>query len=182
MTPSKLRNSFSTGILPYSGPFGCLTGGVSFPPPPMATTLRQGLAHVAAYVLFFPVYAGFLVLLTSEGISMYRGWRNTDGTIVRVYGVYEKQYSSSTATDQLRKDFPGYEPRQGWELLNFYHWESLCSLRAEWSQRAWASDRTRLLSRSSAGVSFIESDLPLIRYQCLPMEMEYPSGMGWGLF
>jgi hypothetical protein len=145
-------------------------------------SLRLSAARMFALALVSLLVVVFFVALVDEGVRMYRGWRNADGTTVEGYALYEKHYSSSAVVEQLRKSNPSFQPQEGWEFLDFHQWGALCRFQAGWSQREWTSKRARLLSRPSPDVVFTESDLPVVRYQCFRMDMLYRSGMGWGLF
>jgi len=46
---------------------------------------------------------GMIVALADEAVRLYRGWKNTNGSAVPGYGLYEKQYSSPLVEKELQK-------------------------------------------------------------------------------
>ena len=147
------------------------------------------MARIAGLVFGSLLILGMVVAMVAEGVSMFRGWRNTDGTTVPGYGLYERQYSSPIIDEQLKRMMPPqvpHRPQRGWEFTEFYQWEMPCRFFAAISQRGWVSERTRILARpertSEGHPLFTEADLPVERYRCFQMNMLYQAGMGWGLF
>lgn len=134
-----------------------------------------------------------MVSFLNEGVSIYRARRNTEGTDVPGYGVFEKQYTSPAVEEMMQKMLENepperrhlYKPR-GWEFLDFYQWEAVCRFDASWKQRSWSRERAKILARQEVDAkgrpTFSETDLPAERYRCVPMSMFYQRGMGWGFY
>lgn len=147
------------------------------------------MARIAGFVFGTLLILGMMILLVEEGVSMFRGWRNVDGASVPGYGLYERHFSSPVTQEELDKNLPPElrgQSRNEWELTEFYQWEMQCRILAANSQRAWAKQRDRLLARPGFWADgrpiFTDADLPVEKYQCVPTNMLYRAGMGWGLF
>jgi len=153
-----------------------------------AKHLTRGVGLFVGTVLVL----GMILALADEGVRLYRGWKNTTGSAVPGYGLYEKQYSSPLVERELQKiraSRPGASqflsrPEKGWELVDFSQWQFACRFQARAKQRAWTTKRQRLLKEPSLpeGPLFTEADLPVERYRCAPMKMLYQPGQGWGFF
>jgi hypothetical protein len=149
--------------------------------------LAFGVLLVVVFLIRI-MYLVVVIVVVNVGVHFYRGWRNTNGSAVPGYGLYEKQYSSPLMEEDMQKIMgPEFRSKRGWEFVNFYQWEVFCHFSLRPKQRAWSKERKRLLAerfgRPPEGpLIFTEADLPVERYRCAPMEMLYQPGEGWGLF
>ena len=173
---------------------GCFRGRER-PRTPLCCLRSEGMALMAfanktehwanlAFTLLAVIFSIFLVIvLCNEGVRIYRGWVNTKGTLVPGYGLWEKPIPSTLQKMGLKPILPNVGHKIGEELLDFSQWEILCRYYLPPKQRAWREERKSLLEhRSSAKPIFSENDLPIERYGCVPTELYYQPGMGWGIF
>lgn len=110
---------------------------------------------------------GVVLALGDEAVRLYRGWKNTNGTAVPGYGLFEKQYSSPLVEKELQKirasrpaesPFP-FRAEKGWELVDFSQWEFLCQFQVRGKQRAWTAERTRLLKERGGFSTVLPKDV-----------------------
>lgn len=103
-----------------------------------------------------------ILALADEAVRLYRGWKNTSGSAVPGYGLYEKQYSSPLVKKELQKiraSRPAesqslFHTAKGWELVDFSQWEFVCRFQVRGKQQAWIGERKRLL-KERGGFSMV---------------------------
>lgn len=123
-----------------------------------AERLTRGVGLFVGTVLVL----GMILALADEGVRLYRGWKNTSGSAVPGYGLYEKQYSSPLVEMELQKIRASRptasqflsRPEKGWELVDFSQWQFVCRFQARAKQRAWTTERQRLL-KERGGFSMV---------------------------
>jgi hypothetical protein len=149
--------------------------------PKILSTLTPILLKILAVV----ISVGFFLVFADEAVETYRGWTNKDGVIVHGYGLWEAEITSKRALETMPDVFKYRQP--GRELLGFYQYEFLCRWQLSFKQRDWGKERegklkVKMYAREDSPNLYTEEELPMIRYECIPTEMLYRAGMGWGLF
>ncbi len=119
---------------------------------------------LALRLLAILIIGSLAVAILDEAVQFIRARRNTEGTVVYGFALYEKRLAP------------------GWELLEFYQYRFECEFVRSRQQSNWETERDRIL-KTEPKETWQQIELPPVnRYECRPFRMHYRAGQGWGLF
>jgi hypothetical protein len=109
------------------------------------TIVIDRLVQVLRIVLSALVLLGFVAVVADEIVRVYRGWKNTSGTLVNGYALYEQEYHSSL--NERRLSSVEALPRIRWELISVHQWKIECEFIEFRKNANWHDERLKLLEQ-----------------------------------
>jgi hypothetical protein len=147
------------------------------------TSLQHVVFTSFKWLLVVLFIACLTLAILDEALKFFRGRYNTEGTVVNAFALYEKFLPTPRSLTPIVGDllFPKRSP--GWELVDHYQNNFECAFWRSRKQSNWDDERERKRNmQQEKKPVWLEAELPLERYRCVPSPIFYPAGQGWGLF